>query len=261
MRRVLHAVLLGLIALGLVGAANFVAPSGTGVAEAKAKSKSKSKSRSKKPKGSVKECSGKGKKKKCRRIAMFTGHNAAKSSLRTEPLAPASGDIWVKSENVQTEVKLNLYKSDGTFDEASLAALDDVFRCKRTNDVRAVRPELYEMLSRIYDHFGGKRINLVSGFRGSERSSSRHFHASAMDIRIEGVSIRELYEFAETLDAGGMGIGIYPRSQFVHVDYRAPGDASYRWTDRSGPNDGGGKKKKSKKKKTGRTQPARKPVS
>jgi hypothetical protein len=58
-----------------------------------------------------------------------------------------------------------------------------------------------------------------------------------------------------------MGIGLYPTSQFIHVDFRAPGEPSYRWTDTSGP---GGKKhkhKKKKKKSTHRTQPARKPTS
>jgi hypothetical protein len=81
-----------------------------------------------------------------------------------------------------------------------------------------------------------------------------------MDIRISGGSIREMYAYAESLDQGNMGIGLYPTSGFIHVDFRAPGEPSYRWTDRSGPNSG--KKSKSKKKRpTNRTQPARKPVS
>jgi hypothetical protein len=75
-----------------------------------------------------------------------------------------------------------------------------------------------------------------------------------MDIRIPGVSINEMYTYAESLDAGGMGLGLYPTSQFIHVDFRAPGEPSYRWTDWSG-HDGG------KRKPPGRTQPARKPVS
>jgi uncharacterized protein YcbK (DUF882 family) len=188
----------------------------------------------------------------------FRGHNALKSTLRTEPLAKPSGNVWVKVDNLNQEVKVNIYKADGTFDDASLAKLDDAFRCSRTGEVRAVRKELYEQLSRFYDRFEGKQIHLVSGFRFAERNSSRHFHASAMDIRIPGVSIREMYKFAESLDAGGMGVGLYPTSGFIHVDFRAPGEPSYRWTDTSGPNSGKGKRKK---KATGRTQPARKPTS
>ena len=56
-----------------------------------------------------------------------------------------------------------------------------------------------------------------------------------------------------------MGVGLYPTSGFIHVDFRAPGEPSYRWTDYSGPSHG--KKKSKKSKKTNRTQPARKPTS
>lgn len=212
-------------------------------------------------KGTTKQCSGSGRKRKCRRIATFQGHGAPKSTLRTDPLTKPSGEVWLRAENLGEEVKLNIYKPDGSYDDAALAKLDDLFRCRQTGEVRAVRPELYEQLSRIYDHFGGRRVDLVSGFRFAERDSSRHFHASAMDIRIKDVSIREMYKYAETLDAGTMGIGIYPNSGFVHVDFRAPGEPSYRWTDYSGPNSGKKSSKKKKKKSTGRTHPARKPVS
>ena len=88
------------------------------------------------------------------------------------------------------------------------------------------------MLSRVYDHFG-KRIELVSGFRNQKRTSSFHFHASASDIRIPGISDTELHKFVTSLDSGGMGIGIYPRAGFVHVDIRP--EASFRWVDYSPP--------------------------
>ncbi|MBA3457450.1 MAG: YcbK family protein [Deltaproteobacteria bacterium] len=257
--------------MALLIAACLVVASGSGWAEAapnaKAAARSDSKSsgnkRSKKKssdKGTKKECSRVNGKKKCKRVAMFQGHNASRAKLRTEPLAKPSGDVWLRAENLAQEVRVNIYKDDGSLNEGSLAQLDELFRCKQTGEVRAVRSELYEQLSRIYDHFGGKRVDLVSGFRFAERSSSRHFHASAMDIRITGVSIRDMYAYAESLDGGNMGIGLYPTSGFIHVDFRAQGEPSYRWTDRSGPNSGK-KSKKSKKKSTNRTQPARKPVS
>ncbi len=198
-------------------------------------------------------------KKTCRREKIFSGHGVAQSKLRTEPLERPSGAIELVADNLGESAVVNLYKEDGSFDDASLAALDELFRCKRTDETRAVRPELYEMLSRIYDHFGQKRISLISGFRHAERDSSRHFHASAMDIRIEGVSARQIYEFAESLDMGGLGIGIYPHSGFVHIDFRAPGEPSYRWRDLSGPSSGKSKAKKSKDKR--RTTRATKPVS
>jgi uncharacterized protein YcbK (DUF882 family) len=186
-------------------------------------------------------------KKSCRYEKQFQGANAKKASLRTEPLERPSGDIWIRSDNLQEELRVNIYAADGSLDDGVLAQLDELFRCKRSNEVRAVDPRLFEHLSRIYDHFG-KRITIGSGFRFQERTSSRHWHASAMDIRIKDVSTRELYAFAESLDLGGMGVGIYPHSGFVHIDFRAPGEPSFRWTDWSYPDgDGYATAKKSKK--------------
>jgi len=209
-------------------------------------------------KGTMKQCTGAGKAKACKKVAVFQGHNAGKAAIRSEPLERPTGDISLRAENLGEEVTVNIYKPDGSFDDASLAKLDDLFRDVKTGEVRAVRPELYEMLSRIYDHFEGKQVQLVSGFRFAERNGSRHFHASAMDLRVADVSYRDVYAFAETLDTGHMGLGIYPTGQFIHFDYRAPGEPSYRWTDYSGHGGGGGK---AKKKAPPHTQPARKPVS
>lgn len=236
MRRIAVIIVAGLVALGLL------APE---PAEARGKKSDSSVSK-------------KRSKKKRRGRGGEIGANARKDELRTEPLEKPSGNLWVRAENTGEELRVNIYKPDGSFDDAALAQLDEMWRCLRSGKIRAVRPELYEQISRIQDHFEGKQIQLVSGFRYPERSSSRHHHASASDFRIKGVSTREAYAFAKTLDAGNMGLGIYPRSQFIHVDFRAPGEPSYRWTDNSGPSRG---KSKKSKRKTGRTQPARKPTS
>jgi uncharacterized protein YcbK (DUF882 family) len=97
-----------------------------------------------------------------------------------------------------------------------------------------VDPRLYQVMSIIYEHFGKQRIDLVSGFRNQTNEKSRHYHASAMDIRVPGISTQALYDFAASLDTGNMGVGRYPRSDFVHIDFRAPGEKSYRWTDYNG---------------------------
>jgi uncharacterized protein YcbK (DUF882 family) len=214
-------------------------------------------------KGTMQQCTGTGAKRKCQRVAVFSGANAPAAALRKDPLAKPSGDVWVRAVNISAEVRANIYKPDGSFDEETLAMLDELWRCPATGEVRAVNAKLYEQLSRLNDHFTGVPVELYSGFRFAERDSSRHYHASAMDIRVPGVSPYELKKFAESLDQGkdgpdgGMGIGIYPTSGFVHVDFRAPGEPSFRWVDWSGPRG----KKQPAKKPTGRTQPARKPTS
>lgn len=212
-------------------------------------------------KGSFQQCTGTGAARRCHRVAVFSGQNAPTSALRKDPLARPSGDVWLRAVNLNAEVRANIYKSDGSFDEETLAMLDEVFRCTATGEVRAVNAKLYEHLSRLNDHFTDKPVELVSGFRFAERNSSRHYHASAMDVRVPGVSAYELRKFAETLDQGkdgpdgGMGIGIYPTSGFVHIDFRAPGEPSFRWVDWSGH------RKRTIQKPARRTQPARKPTS
>jgi uncharacterized protein YcbK (DUF882 family) len=195
------------------------------------------------------------KKKSCNYHKQYEGSGVAVEKLRTEPLERPSGNLYVRSDNLQEEVQVNIYGEDGKFDEAALAQLDEIFRCRRSNEVRAVDPRLYEQLSRIYDHFGGEKLVLVSGFRWKEDDSSRHWHASAADIRIKGYSIREIYAYAESLDMGGMGIGIYPNSGFVHVDFRAPGEKSSRWTDWSYPGSDGKASEKRKPRKSKKKRP------
>jgi uncharacterized protein YcbK (DUF882 family) len=188
-----------------------------------------------------------------KRKTAFKGANAPKSSYRKTPLEKPSGNLWLRAENLGEEVRVQIYKAGGGFDNAALAKLDELFRCPRTGEVRAVRAELYEQLSRVQDHFDGKQLVLVSGFRFAERTSSRHHHASAADFRIKGVHINAIREYATTLDTGNMGLGIYPNSEFIHLDFRAPGEPSFRWTDYSGR----GKAKK----RPPRRHRARKPTS
>lgn len=197
-------------------------------------------------KGSQKVCSSKGKgKKRCRRVRIFQGHGVAKAALREAPLDRPSGEIWLRAENLNEEVKINIFREDGAYDEGALAKLDELFGRKRTNEVRAVNPQLSETVEEF--KIISKRIDLVSGFRFAERNSSRHFHASAMDIRIPDVTIKKNVCLRRKPRSGRHGHWDLPNSGFIHVDLRAPGDPSYRWTDLSGGSRGG-KAKKSKNK-------------
>ncbi len=182
----------------------------------------------------------------------FRGHRVSDRSLRVAPATRPSGDLWIYSKHLKEETRVNLYDTQGHIDDTALAALDHGFRCRRTRTERAVDPRLYEALSSIQDHFQGRRIDLVSGLRIQKNEASRHFHASAADFRIQGVSIMDIRSFAESLDAGGMGIGVYPNSGFVHMDFRAPGEPSYRWVDFSNPH---GKKRADKSRSRRRHRP------
>ncbi len=184
-------------------------------------------------------CKGSGKARKCRRMkrSVITYAGVPAADLRAAPAVRPSGNVHIFVPSLDRELLVNIYNDDGSYNQESLAQLDALWMCRRTKETRAVDPRLYEVLSTIYDHYG-KRVDLMSGFRFQQNEGSRHFHASAMDLRVEGVSYKDLFEYVQTLDPGGMGIGRYPNMSFVHIDFRAPGERSIRWTDTSRGADG-----------------------
>jgi len=176
--------------------------------------------------------------KKKKRKPRFQGKAVPENELRSTPFPRPSGDLLVYNPNFKEEIKVNIYNADGSFNEEALKALSHVMRCKRTDTEKPMEPHLFEILSAIQDHFGGRRVEVISGFRNQRKVTSMHFHATAADIRVDGVHEKKIREFASSLDSGGMGVGIYPNAHFVHVDVRPW--PSYRWTDYSRSGDGSG---------------------
>jgi uncharacterized protein YcbK (DUF882 family) len=103
---------------------------------------------------------------------------------------------------------------------------------------------LVTLLATVSDHFGGREVNVVSGFRpyapGQYSRHSNHNEGRALDFSIKGVANETVRDFCRTLR--NVGVGYYPNSLFVHldaregnaywVDYAAPGQAPrYRATD------------------------------
>jgi uncharacterized protein YcbK (DUF882 family) len=178
------------------------------------------------------------KKHKQKHHAIFSGQQVPEAKLRDEPVARPSGHLHLYAVNFREEVAVDLYKGDGQLDPAAIDQLNHIWRCKRTGTEKPVNPRLFEILSLVSDHFGGRTIELVSGFRNQPHTTSFHFHASASDIHITGVSEKALRDYLASIDTGGMGLGIYPRGGFIHVDVRP--EPSYRWVDYSPPGTGEG---------------------
>ena len=164
----------------------------------------------------------------------FAGVVVPESALRKEPLGKPSGDLELRMNGLDESVKVNIYNADGSYNVESLRSLDHVLRCRRTDDEKPIEPRLFTILSHVYDHFGSKTIDIVSGYRNQRKTTSNHYKGTATDIRIEGVTPKRIRAFAESIDTGGLGIGLYPRGQFVHIDVRPL--PSYRWIDMSAPN-------------------------
>ncbi|MEI8255748.1 MAG: DUF882 domain-containing protein, partial [Deltaproteobacteria bacterium] len=97
-----------------------------------------------------------------------------------------------------------------------------------------MNPRLLRQVAIVSDHFGGRPLHVVSGFRpfrhGQWTAHSNHNIGAAMDFRVEGVSNRALREYCRTLPQ--TGCGFYPRSVFVHMDVRSE---SATWVDWSRP--------------------------
>jgi uncharacterized protein YcbK (DUF882 family) len=95
-------------------------------------------------------------------------------------------------------------------------------------------PRLVAMIGVVSNHFDGRTIEVVSGFRAytptQYTAHSRHNLGRALDFRIEGIPNEELRDFCRTLRS--TGCGYYPNSTFVHLDVR---DAKAYWVDLSHP--------------------------
>ena len=168
-----------------------------------------------------------------RRKSKVVGFAVRDADLRAEPPPPPSGHIEMHVLASNEDLSVDIFNDDGSYDSDALKDLDHALRCKRTETEKSIDPRLFVLLSHVYDHFQ-KPLELVSGYRNQRRETSFHFRGSASDIRIEGVAPKKIREFAATLDAGGMGIGLYPRAHFVHIDVRPM--PSYRWIDNARPN-------------------------
>jgi uncharacterized protein YcbK (DUF882 family) len=174
--------------------------------------------------------------------AKFAGRVVAEEDLRNDPLPRPSGNLEIVSlANPKDRAKVNIYNPDGSYSITAEEELNFVLRCRRTDDEKAIDIQLLTWMSLIYDHFGSKPLQIVSAYRNQRKQSSNHAKGRAMDIRIEGVAPKKIRDYAQTLDRGGMGIGLYPRSQFVHIDVRSP--PSYRWIDNSAPGSNAGEKR------------------
>ncbi len=97
------------------------------------------------------------------------------------------------------------------------------------------RPPLDERLIRLLvqvsNHFGGRPLRIVSGYRlTSYYQDSRHRTSRAVDFSIPGVPNEVLRDYLRRLR--NVGVGYYPNSTFVHLDVR--GRSAY-WVDYARP--------------------------
>lgn len=167
----------------------------------------------------------------------------AKAEKRSAGGTKTSASSWKKyARKPPRRGQLTLARRDGKVMKVTTltkrgnvrAAAKKAFReMLQTRDEKRIDidPRLIQLLTRVSDTFGGRRIRIVSGYRVRKTSPrSRHRHGRAMDFTIDGVPNTALRDFCKTLDR--VGVGYYPNAGFIHLDAR---DQWTYWIDYSKP--------------------------
>lgn len=109
-----------------------------------------------------------------------------------------------------------------------------MMRFGKLNIEHPIDPKLVQLVAQVSDHFGGRNIEIISGFRPKTLTQytphSNHNVGKAIDMRIPGVPNEVLRDHCRTYKS--TGVGYYPNSLFVHFDVRAK---STFWVDLSKP--------------------------
>jgi uncharacterized protein YcbK (DUF882 family) len=143
------------------------------------------------------------------------------------------GTVTLHRLSTDVTRRVQLVDVRGRVRRPALRALGLLMRPRDSRRLKQPHPRLARLLARVSDHFGGRPIHIVSGYRkagGNTRATSRHVAAQAIDFRIPGVALESLRDYCARLDH--VGVGYYPRSNFVHLDVRR---SNARWTDLAGP--------------------------
>ncbi|MGH6919693.1 MAG: DUF882 domain-containing protein [Geminicoccaceae bacterium] len=144
--------------------------------------------------------------------------------------AAVSGARRLSFYNLHTRESLSTaFWQDGRLVSDALAEIDWHLRDFRTGEVRAIDPDLLDLLYQLRGtmQYDGP-IHVISGYRsaktnamlaarsGGVASNSYHVHGMAIDLRLPGRSLGAVQRAA--LDLARGGVGFYPKSDFVHVD-------------------------------------------
>ena len=122
-----------------------------------------------------------------------------------------------------------VYFENGRYVPDALAQAMRVLRDWRNGEEHVMDPRLFDVLHAIHGKLDATApFQIISGYRSPETnammharspgvaSNSQHMQGKASDIRLQGVELGNLHKAALSLKAGG--VGLYPVSDFVHVD-------------------------------------------
>lgn len=145
------------------------------------------------------------------------------------PIADA-GPREVAFHNLHTGESLQaIYFDRGRYVPDALEAVNKVLRDFRTGDEHVMDPRLLDLLNTVHGRVEARSpFQVISGYRSPKTnavlhershgvaSGSLHMQGMAIDVRVQGVELAHLHKAA--LDLGRGGVGLYPTSNFVHMD-------------------------------------------
>ncbi len=121
------------------------------------------------------------------------------------------------------------YCQSGCLITSSLREVDHILRDHRTGEVKEIDVRLLDLLYSLSRRIESDQpFHVISGYRSPQTNAllrehsrgvaknSLHLLGQAIDIRVPGIELSELYRAALSLHGGG--VGRYPELNFVHVD-------------------------------------------
>ncbi len=175
------------------------------------------------------------KKAEPKRLADAKGANSKKPLRTAEPKASAKRTRgYVRIHSLMGSWEGNTLDAKGNITAEAKAGFRRVLRSWRNGAASDIDPRLIRMVAEVSEHFKGKRLYVVSGFRpktpGQHTAHSRHNSGEAVDFRVEGVKNEARRDYVRRFSSAG--VGYYPNSGFIHLDARP--QQTY-WVDHSGP--------------------------
>ncbi|HEY6077189.1 MAG TPA: LysM peptidoglycan-binding domain-containing protein [Polyangiaceae bacterium] len=136
---------------------------------------------------------------------------------------------YVDLSTYTTRYRGNVFDKRGKVAPGAVASISKLFGA--TGSRPRVDPRLIALLAEVSEHFDGRPLRVVSGWRDhSYFEDSRHKHSQAVDFSVPGVPNTVVRDYVRRFR--NCGVGYYPNSSFVHLDVR---DAAAYWVDYAGP--------------------------
>jgi uncharacterized protein YcbK (DUF882 family) len=172
-----------------------------------------------------------GKDKDAKSAKLVKGGHA--ETPKYEMKAKTPGVVHIKRIATTEEADVRIAEKGNKVSPTTLKTFEKMLRSP-TGMSHPIEARLISLLSVMSNHFGSRKIEVVSGFRPYTPTQytqhSNHNHGKAVDFRVVGVPNEVVRDFCRTLK--NTGCGYYPNSTFVHMDVR---EKEAFWIDYSKP--------------------------